>query len=176
MNHWADGVLRSGRGQFCNGAVAELLQTSVEALHGGCDLRRMRFRFVISVVVALALLGGAARAEGSVRVTARFPSVAVAGSSAVVRGRGHGWRPGLRVGGQQRAVWARRWVWRGFARRVSGSLRFRLAWRAPRRPGIVRLRVVALAARGPVAASSARRVAVSATHVLSTARLSAAPP
>jgi hypothetical protein len=136
----------------------------------------MRFRFVMPAV-ALALLAGAARADGSVRVTARFPSVAVAGSSSLVRGQVHGWRRGMNVVVQRRR--GGRWVLRGSAPTVSRSGRFRLAWRVPRRPGVVLLRVVAVARgsrRRTLAASGTRRVAVTATRVLRAARLTAAPP
>jgi hypothetical protein len=116
------------------------------------------------VVVTLGLLA-APPSAAAVRLRARLPAVVT--TSAVVRVPGRAVR-GARVRLQQ--------VIRGRWRSLPAGSRFPLRWRAPRRAGVVRLRVVAIR-RGRVVASTApRRVAVSATRVLSAARLVAAPP
>jgi hypothetical protein len=130
--------------------------------------------FLRALVMAVCFGLAVAPAASAARVRARFPGVVVVGArvvvhGAVVSGRRDG---GLRVAVQRRSVG--RWLSVGPARRV-GRFRFRFVWRAPRRPGVVRLRVALLRSGRVVAASRARRVAVSATHVLSSGRLKDAP-
>ncbi|MEA2471916.1 MAG: hypothetical protein QOE38_2915, partial [Thermoleophilaceae bacterium] len=129
---------------------------------------------VASVVFAVALFAGPASA--SVRVSARLPAVALARATVVVHGRVWGRRrSGLRVVVQRRR--GGRWRLGGRSRRLDGA-RFSLRWRAPRRAGVVRLRVAVVAGSParPVAVSRGRRLAVSATRVLLAGRVVAAPP
>jgi hypothetical protein len=136
---------------------------------------RMRHRnALVGTIAAVGLLvPSAAPGAARVRLSASIPLVTTTAQTV---------RVGVRVGplrGSARAVLeqrvrGRRWVVR--ARHVALAGSSSLAWRAPDAPGVVVLRV-ALVRRGRVlAATRARRVAVSATTVLAPARVLAAPP
>ena len=121
-------------------------------------------RWVIAVVT-LGLLAAPPPARAAL-VRARLPAVATTGALVSVPGRAsRGAR--IRLLQAQRG----RWRWYGAVRR-----RFPLRWRAPRTAGVVRLRVVVLRGGRAIASTAPGRVAVSATRVLSAARVVAAPP
>src|SRR4051795_2826538 len=139
-----------------------MLQSRLERLHAGRHARRMLLRrFLFVITVGLLAPPPPAVAAG---VRARFPAVVIASSSVRVPGRVSG---SFQARVEQRV--RGRWASRGRARR------FPLRWRAPRAAGVVRLRVVAVRGRRVVASTPQRRVAVSATRVLSPGRVEATP-
>jgi hypothetical protein len=124
----------------------------------------LRWILVVVTVVTVALLAAPPPA-GAVRVRARLPAAVTTGALVRVPGR---------VSGRSSVRLERRRGARGWEAVAAGS-RFPLRWRAPGRPGVARLRAVALHRGRVVAATPARAVAVSATRVLASSRVESAP-
>jgi hypothetical protein len=118
--------------------------------------------FIVAVTLGLLAVPPC---EGAVRVRARLPDLVTTGAVVRVPGRVSG-ASRLRLERRGRG----RWLSAGFRRR------FPLRWRAPREAGVVRLRVAALRGRRVVASTRPRGVAVSATRVLSAARVAVVGP
>src|SRR4051812_24653605 len=127
----------------------------------GCMLRR-------ALIVALPLVFCASADAAPVR--ARLPEVVRGGAWVTVRGRAPVRASVVlerRSAGAWRALSARS--------RASGGRRYSLRWRAPRRRGVVVLRVIARRSGRVVGVSAARRVGVTLTAVLGASRITSAP-
>jgi hypothetical protein len=123
--------------------------------------------------VGLLLVPGAAPAAARVRVSARIPLVTITGETVRVGVRVRGLRGSARVVLEQRVP---RRGWAARVREVAPGGSSSLAWRAPGVAGVVVVRVVLTGHGRLLAATRARRVAVSATTVLAPSRVVAAPP
>lgn len=131
--------------------------------------RRQAGRATVAGVLAAALLAPSAAAAARTRVVARIPQVATTREHVPVSGR---------VAARSAQVVLEQRIgssWRARARGTAARA-FRLRWRAPARPGVAKLRVVARHRGRTVATSRVARVAVGAVAVLSPRSVLAAPP